>query len=63
MFTGIVETVGEIGEAQLSAAGMRLRIDTGLAEQLALGDSLAVNGTCLTVVGRHQHAVEMDVSP
>ena len=63
MFTGIVETVGEIAAAQLSAAGMRLRIDTALAEQLALGDSLAVNGTCLTVVARHQNAVEMDVSP
>jgi riboflavin synthase len=63
MFTGIIEAVGEIADAQRSAAGMRLRVDTTLAPHLGLGDSLAVNGTCLTIVALHPGAVEMDVSP
>ena len=63
MFTGIIEAVGEIADVRESAAGLRLRIATPLAQQLALGDSLAVNGTCLTIVSRHTDAVEMDVSP
>ena len=63
MFTGIVEAVGEVADARQSAAGLRLRITTPLAAQLVLGDSLAVNGTCLTVVALHPDGVEMDVSP
>ncbi|HTL46421.1 MAG TPA: riboflavin synthase [Vicinamibacterales bacterium] len=63
MFTGIIEAIGEVADAQQSAAGMRLRVDTTLAPHLALGDSLAVNGTCLTIVVLHPGAVEMDVSP
>ena len=63
MFTGIIEAVGEIAGARQSTAGMRLRVDTALAPHLALGDSLAVNGTCLTIVALHPDAVEMDVSP
>jgi riboflavin synthase len=63
MFTGIIEAIGEVADAQQSAAGMRLRVDTTLASHLAPGDSLAVNGTCLTVVALHRDAVEMDLSP
>ena len=63
MFTGIIEAVGRVAELQPGAAGMRVRVATGLAPELAAGDSLAVNGTCLTVVALQSDAVEMDVSP
>ena len=63
MFTGIIEAVGVIADLRSSDAGLRVRVATELAPQLAAGDSLAVNGTCLTVVALHADAVEMDVSP
>jgi riboflavin synthase len=49
MFTGIVQHVGGVQRSGPSPAGRRLHIDVGpLAEGLALGDSVAVNGVCLT---------------
>lgn len=58
MFTGIVAAVGRIDSVSQAAGGIRLRIDTGALDMsdVALGDSIAVNGVCLTVVnfdGRH----------
>lgn len=51
MFTGLVETLGEIVETIDQDPGRRLRVDCGpVAEGLALGDSVAINGCCLTVV-------------
>jgi riboflavin synthase len=67
MFTGIVATVGRIismtplGD---SKAGMRLVIDAGalpLAD-VALGDSIAINGACLTVVEKTEQSFVVDVS-
>jgi len=43
--------------------GFRLRVTTPLAPQLAPGDSLAVNGVCLTVVSADQDGIHADVSP
>ena len=63
MFTGIIEAVGEIADLRERSAGLRVRVATELAPHLAAGDSLAVNGTCLTVVTLHRDAVEMDISP
>lgn len=63
MFTGIIEAVGEIADLRTSDAGLRVRVATELAPELGHGDSLAVNGTCLTVVALHADAVEMDISP
>lgn len=63
MFTGLVEAVGEITESRATSGGSRLRIDTPLAGELALGDSLAVNGVCLTVVQIDGSAVQADVGP
>jgi len=57
MFTGIIERVATVGSAELSESGaveprfqksIRLRIETGFPD-LVLGESVAVNGTCLTV--------------
>ncbi len=50
MFTGIVEAIGTLAEVKGMGGGFRVRIHTGLATQMKLGDSLAVNGVCLTVI-------------
>ena len=63
MFTGLVEAVGEIIEVKPTPGGVRLRLSTSLASELANGDSLAVNGVCLTVVAADPLAVHVDVSP
>ena len=63
MFTGLVEAIGEITEVNPAPAGLRLRLSTSLASELADGDSLAVNGVCLTVVARDGDGVHVDVSP
>jgi riboflavin synthase len=63
MFTGIIETLGEVAEVKPTAAGFRLRLTTVLSPQLAPGDSLAVNGVCLTVVSADADGVHLDVSP
>jgi riboflavin synthase len=63
MFTGLIESVGRVSAVEAAAAGVRMRIDTGLGETLAPGDSLAVNGVCLTVTSVTESVVEMDVGP
>ncbi|MBU3069437.1 riboflavin synthase [Aestuariicella sp. G3-2] len=52
MFTGIVEAVGEITALQPSGGDLRLRVKTNDLDlgDVALGDSIATNGVCLTVV-------------
>lgn len=63
MFTGLIESIGTVEDLVPSAADQRIRISTDLAPALSPGDSLAVNGVCLTVVttcGGHVHA---DVTP
>lgn len=64
MFTGLIEAVGEVIEAKAtSEAGMRLRVATSLAAELRPGDSLAVNGVCLTVTLSDAGAVHADIGP
>lgn len=63
MFTGLIEDVGLIEHAAPGAGGARLTVATTLAEGLSEGDSLAVNGVCLTVVARTPHAMQADVGP
>jgi riboflavin synthase len=48
MFTGLIEDIGTVESVDRGADGARLRIATGLASELALGDSISVNGCCLT---------------
>jgi riboflavin synthase len=48
MFTGLIEDVGTVKEIDRGDDGARLRISTSLAAELNLGDSIAVNGCCLT---------------
>jgi riboflavin synthase len=48
MFTGLVQDVGRVESVERGIDGARLRIATGLAADLGIGDSVAVNGICLT---------------
>ncbi|MBI4711848.1 MAG: riboflavin synthase [Planctomycetes bacterium] len=53
MFTGIIEHLGRVVRAQKVNKGMKLTVDAGnLAKQVKDSDSVAVNGTCLTVTGK-----------
>ncbi len=63
MFTGLIEAVGKIVERKPTPAGFRLRLSTAIAHELTSGDSLAVNGVCLTVVSADQDGVHADISP
>ncbi len=51
MFTGIVQDLGTVVDVDEQEDGVRLRVATPLAAELAPGDSIAVNGCCLTAVG------------
>jgi riboflavin synthase len=67
MFTGIIQAVGKITTVSPSggeAAGVRLRVDAGTLDcaDIAIGDSVAVSGACLTVVARSNAQLEFDVS-
>lgn len=63
MFTGLIESVGTLKEIAPAAAGTRIRLATEIATDLSPGDSLAVNGVCLTVLSAARGAVSADVSP
>jgi riboflavin synthase len=63
MFTGLIEAVGKVAELKTSAGGFRIRIRTALASDLSPGDSLAVNGVCLTVIGADSGEVHADIGP
>ena len=70
MFTGIIETIGKVAALQASDGDLRLRIASsdivrgaGLAKsEVALGDSIATNGVCLTVVDLPGDGFWADVS-
>ena len=63
MFTGLIESLGTIDRIDRTATGMRLVLTTDLDKELAAGDSLAVNGVCLTVIASDRPGVRADVSP
>ena len=48
MFTGLIEDIGRVESLESGEDGARLRIATRLAAEIAEGDSVAVNGVCLT---------------
>jgi riboflavin synthase len=63
MFTGLVETVGDVLTFEHVPGGARLVLATALGGELAIGDSVAVNGVCLTVVDRNDHAAAFELGP
>jgi riboflavin synthase len=48
LFTGLIEDVGRVESIDRGGEGARMRIASHLADELAIGDSIAVNGCCLT---------------
>ena len=63
MFTGIIESVGTLSEVKTQGGGYRVRIHTELAQALKPGDSIAVQGVCLTVILLDGEHVLADVGP
>ncbi|RNC68616.1 MAG: riboflavin synthase [Desulfuromonadales bacterium] len=64
MFTGLIEDVGFFRRIERTGAAARLTATTSLSlESVAIGDSVAVNGACLTVVAKKGGDLTFDVSP
>lgn len=51
MFTGLIADLGSVSAIERDSGGVTLEIATSLAGELAEGDSIAVNGVCLTAIG------------
>jgi riboflavin synthase len=64
MFTGIIESVGNIRAININSEGARLEVSTGKLDMsdVHLGDSIATNGICLTVVAFDDTSYSADVS-
>ena len=50
MFTGLIEAVGAVAEVRPVESGFRIRIQTAIAADMREGESVAVNGVCLTAI-------------
>src|SRR5687768_2037961 len=62
MFTGIIQHTGTIDAIEHLASGARILVRTDDHEPFARGESLAVNGVCLTVMPQGEGVLAMDVS-
>ena len=63
MFTGIVEGLGKVKRLTMKGADAVLEIEAGISlAEVSLGDSIAVNGACLTVTSKNQQNFQADVS-
>lgn len=65
MFTGIIQAVGKVREPEKLGDGVRLKIKTPAEfhlEEVHVGDSIAVNGACMTVTGIEGDSFTIDVS-
>lgn len=64
MFTGLVEALGTVHRVEADAQGRNLVIaEPRLAPELAIGESVAVNGACLTVVARDRETFTFQAGP
>lgn len=63
MFTGLIESVGRVADLTRTASGMRMRVETGLAPELTPGDSVSINGVCLTATSTEGGAMQADIGP
>jgi riboflavin synthase len=61
MFTGLVETTARVSRVEPDGDGVRLVVETPLAAELSQGDSIAVNGVCLTAVEPSADGFKADV--
>jgi riboflavin synthase len=64
MFTGLIETLCTIESVRRSADAVQLTVDLGrLADETEVGDSIAINGVCLTIAQLTAKTASFDVSP
>jgi len=63
MFTGIVEYKGIVTSVEHHSDGIGVAVDVGSMGEIALGDSVAVNGVCLTATQVHGEVISFDVVP
>jgi len=61
VFTGLVADLGTVSDVVATADGVRLQVATSLAADLSEGDSVAVNGVCLTAVSADAQAFTAEV--
>ena len=62
MFTGLIEAVGKVLAIRGTDGGMQLQIAARrLTEKIGIGDSIAVNGCCLTVTSRRDDQITFDI--
>lgn len=64
MFTGIIQTIGEVTDKKEKSGDLRFTVKTNFPqpEKIQLGDSIAMDGVCLTVTKIDSDAVDLDVS-
>ena len=63
MFTGLIESIGTVRSLQRRGASATLAVDLGvLTDNMAIGDSVAINGACLTVTQFDRQVGQFDVS-
>ena len=63
MFTGLIESIGIVRTVAPMMKGLRLSIDTALAGELLVGESVSTNGVCLTVTEVTSEMFDVEVSP
>ncbi|MBC8018624.1 MAG: riboflavin synthase, partial [Verrucomicrobia bacterium] len=64
MFTGLIETIGRVTACDRRGAAAVLTVTASLPiAEISIGDSVAVNGACLTVTAKREAALTFDVSP
>ncbi len=61
MFTGLVQDLGRVTDLERSGDGVRITIGTALAGEIAEGDSVAVNGVCLTAIRTDAESFDAEV--
>jgi riboflavin synthase len=63
MFTGLIESIGEVAEVRPVESGFRIRIRTPVAANLREGESVAVNGVCLTALNPRSDEWQAEIGP
>ena len=61
MFTGLVEKTGSISALQNTEKGAKLIIEIPFSDELSIGDSVAVNGCCLTISAIGEGEISFDL--
>jgi riboflavin synthase len=63
MFTGLIEAVGEVADVRPVESGFRIRVRTDIGAELRDGDSVAVNGVCLTAIDTKSGELQAQIGP